>query len=475
MSTATAEHSSRTATLIDALRDIVGQAYILTDEQDMAPRLTDWRGRYHGKSLCIVRPANAAQAAQLVACCAHAGVALTPQGGNTGLCGGATPMNGEVLITLERLNQIQTLDTDNYTLTAGAGCTLQALQTAAAQAQRLFPLSLASEGSATLGGALATNAGGVHVLRYGNARNLCLGLEVILPDGQIWNGLRALRKDNAGYALKHLFIGAEGTLGLITAATVQLFPQPRHHALAWVGVNTIAAALRLLERLRQRAAERVNAFELIDAQALGLVLRHCAGTRTPIDAQTPWHVLIELADTADPIQSLLENTVEAALEAGEVNDAVFAGNLAQSQSLWSLRERISEAQQREGTSIKHDISLPTSAIPHFIESCTAALEAHFPGLRILCFGHLGDGNLHLNLSHPQPAEQERLMAQSEQARRIVHDLVLDNHGSIAAEHGIGQLKRDELRRTQNPVERALMTTLKKSLDPQGLMNPGKVL
>lgn len=462
--------------LIEALRREIGAANVLADASDMAPYLTDWRGRYQGSALAVARPGTTEEVAAVVRLCAQAGVGIVPQGGNTGLCGGATPRGGEVLVCTRRLDRVRTIDVANNTITVEAGCTLAAVQEAAASADRLFPLSLAAEGTATIGGNLATNAGGVQVLRYGNARELCLGLEVVLPDGRIWNGLRALRKDNTGYDLKHLFIGAEGTLGIITAAVLKLFSRPRQIAAAWVGVPTPEAAVALLTRLRGKIGGRVTAFELVGRSALDLVLKNIPGSRDPLARHSPWQVLIELADTMESdLNGALELTLGEAIEAGEVSDAALARSEAQRGALWRLRENISEAQKIEGLSIKHDISLPVSRIPEFIQRCDEALVAAFPGVRIVCFGHLGDGNLHYNQSKPAAQENETFVARTKTVNRVVHDLVAELGGSISAEHGLGQLKREEILRYKREVEMDLMRAVKKALDPRGLMNPGKVV
>ncbi|MCX7896930.1 MAG: FAD-binding oxidoreductase [Rhodocyclaceae bacterium] len=461
---------------IAELSRLVGAAHVLTQPADLSPYCTDWRGRYHGEALAVVRPANTQEVAAVVAACHRAGIAIVPQGGNTGLVGGATPIGGEVVLSLTRLNRIRAIDAANHTLIAEAGCTLKQVQEAAAQAGRLFPLSLASEGTATIGGNLATNAGGVQVLRYGNARELCLGLEVVLPDGRIWNGLKGLRKDNTGYDLKHLFIGAEGTLGVITAAVLKLFAPPRSQATAWVAVPSPAAAVALLTRLREAIGGRITAFELIGQPALELVLKHIPGSRAPFSTPSPWHVLVELSDTlATDLATPLAHTLTTACEAGEALDVVLAQNARQSQALWSLRENISEAQKIEGFSIKHDISLPVSALPAFLAACDAALKQAFPGVRIVCFGHLGDGNLHYNQSMEHAHDNAELMAAQPRVNRLVHDHVARFCGSISAEHGLGQLKRTEILRYKEAVEIELMRRIKKALDPEGLMNPGKVV
>jgi len=431
--------------MIEQLQSLLGVSHVLTE-----PVCTDWRGRYTGKPLAVVRPANTEEVAAVVGLCARHHIAIVPQGGNTSLCGGATPLGGEVVLSLSRLNHIRSTCNDHCVVEAG--CTLAAVKEAAALQDRLFPLSLAAEGSALIGGNLSTNAGGVQVLRYGNARELCLGLEVVLPDGRIWNGLRALRKDNTGYDLKQLFIGAEGTLGIITAAVLKLFPLPKNLVTAWVAVPDPTAAVALLHRLNS-----VTAFELIGQTALDLVLKHVSAARAPLPDRPRWQVLIE-ADTTD-----LEEHLEAAMEAGEVTDAILAQSTAQAKTLWNLREAIPEAERAEGFAIKHDISIPLSQLAAFIARADEALSDR----TIICFGHLGDGNLHYNIVAPLP--------HTDAVNRIVYDLVHELGGSFSAEHGIGQLKRDELLRYKSDVELDLMHTLKHALDPQGRMNPGKVL
>ena len=459
----------------DQLRAVVGTTRVLTDAKDVAPYCTDWRGRYTGTTSCVVLPGTTEEVAAVVRICAEAGTAIVPQGGNTGLCGGATPTGGEVVIVLTRLNRIRAVDPDNNSMTVEAGCTLHAVQQAAQEIDRLFPLSLAAEGSATIGGNLATNAGGVQVLRYGNARELTLGLEVVLADGRIWNGLRALRKDNTGYDLKHLFIGAEGTLGLITAATLKLFPRPRAHAVAWVAVPDPAAAVSLLGQLRDAAGDNVTAFEIVGRPALELVLRHIPDARDPLAGKPAWQVLVELSGARDDLAATLEQALQRAAEEGVIGDAVLAASEAQTAALWALRENVSEAQKIEGVSIKHDIAVPVSRLPEFIARADAALRAAFPQLRIVCFGHIGDGNLHYNLSRPDAQSNASFIAQTESVNRIVHDLVHALGGSISAEHGLGQLKREEVLRYKSATEMDMMRAVKQALDPRGLMNPGKLL
>lgn len=461
--------------LLNELCRITSAEFLLTADDDVAPYCTDWRGRYTGRPLCVVLPATPGEVAAIVRACAQARVPIVPQGGNTGLVGGATPRGGEVLVSLKRLNRIRAVDAGNNAITVEAGCTLHAVRQAAAAVERLFPLSLAAEGSATIGGNLSTNAGGVQVLRYGNARELTLGLEVVLPDGRLWNGLRALRKDNTGYDLKHLFIGAEGTLGLITAATLRLFPRPHAPTTAWVAVPSPAAAVELLGFVRERAGDAVMAFEIVGRSALELVLCHFPAIRNPLAGDHAWHVLLELADSHADSVTRLEMVLQEAMLENLASDAVIAASEAQRAALWALRENISEAQRIEGFSIKHDIAVPVSRIPEFIERADAALQAAFPAVRIVCFGHIGDGNLHYNLSQSAAGSNEAFIARTAAVNRIVHDLVHALDGSISAEHGLGQLKREEVVRYKSDVEMDLMRAIKWALDPENLMNPGKVL
>jgi FAD/FMN-containing dehydrogenase len=464
--------------LLDALLAIVGPGYLL-DGDEAGAYLTDWRGRYRGLARAVVKPGDTAQVAAVLGVCAGAGVPVVPQGGNTGLCGGATPLpdGRAVVLNVSRLNRIRAVDPLDDSICVEAGCTLAQVHAAAEAVDRLFPLSLAAEGSCEIGGNISTNAGGVHVLRYGNARDLVLGLEVVLPDGRIWNGLRGLRKDNAGYDLKQLFIGAEGTLGVVTAAVLRLFPRPRARAVAWIGVAGLPAALHLLARLRSSCGDRVTAFELVGRPALDLVLRHIPGSIDPLPSHGGWAVLLELADSvAEPgLDNLLEAEVAHAMKEGWVRDAAVAGSLAQIGALWRLRENISEAQKIEGFSIKHDISVPVSRIPIFLAEAEIALRAAYPDVRVVAFGHFGDGNLHYNLSRPDSEDNRSFLARTAAVNRLVHDLVAAHQGSIAAEHGIGQLKRGELQHYRSPLDLELMRRLKQALDPLGLMNPGKVL
>ena len=464
--------------LIETLADIVGAQNVITDAQTMHPYLGDWRGRYRGAARCVVRPGSTAEVAAVVRACSAAGVAMLPQGGNTSHCGASIPdKSGKtVLISLSRLNKIRAVDAANNTITVEAGCVLQNLQEAALAVDRLFPLSLAAEGSCQIGGNLSTNAGGVQVLRYGNARELVLGLEVVLPDGEVWNGLRGLRKDNTGYDLKQLFIGAEGTLGIITAAVVKLFPLPRSTATAWLAIASPQAAIGLLNGLQAAFGAMLTACELVSDISLGMVLKHIPGAQPPLE-KSPWYLLVELSGSGEEaaLRDALATFLEPALENGEISDAVLAQSVDQAKRLWNLRESISEAQKIEGFSIKHDISVPVSRIPEFLERAGAALQHAWPGIRIVAFGHVGDGNLHYNQSKPEAGENAAFIAAQPQVNEMVHDIVHQLGGSISAEHGIGQLKREEILRYKSPLEMQMMRTIKQAFDPRGLMNPGKVV
>jgi FAD/FMN-containing dehydrogenase len=466
------------ATLRARLDAAVGSAQVLTAPADVAPFLTDWRGRYHGRAMAVVRPGTTDEVAAVVRACAADSIPIVPQGGNTGQCGGATPdeTGAAVVLSLARLNRIRAIDADNSTLTAEAGVTLAAVREAASNAGFLFPLSLAAEGTCTIGGNLATNAGGTGVLRFGNARELVLGIEVVLADGRVWSALRGLRKDNTGYDLKQLFIGAEGTLGIVTAAVLKLFPAPRTCVSALAAVADVGAAVRLLSVVRQALGDRLTGFELMSAYALALSRKHLPTLPHPLPGH-PWYVLVQADDSAgdSPLQTQVERTLGNAIEAGVVADAVIAQSVDQANALWALRENIAEAQRREGPNIKHDIAVPVSAIPRFLETTDAALAAQFPGAPLVTFGHLGDGNLHYNLAAPPGVDPTAFLAHADSANRIVHDLVAAFGGSISAEHGIGQQKREELKRCKSTVELDLMRALKATLDPAGILNPGKVL
>ena len=464
--------------LLDTLRDAVGAAQVLTDG-DLSSWELDWRKRYRGRALAVVRPANTAQVAAVVRACAAHRTGVVAQGGNTGLVGASVPDNSgtQVLLSLSRLNRIRHIDAANLTITVEAGCILQAVQEAAAAQGLLFALSLAAEGSCTLGGNLATNAGGTQVLRYGNARDLCLGLEVVTAAGEVWDGLSGLRKDNTGYSLRDLFIGSEGTLGIITAATLKLHPRPAASMTALAALPSLEAAVQLLQMARSRLGAGLTGFEVMNAFSLDLVARYCAPLKQPLPA-SPWMVLLEQSDLESEAhaRALFEGLLEAALDAHSITDAVVAESLQQSNALWQLRESIPLAQAQHGINIKHDISLPISSIAAFVAGTDAALVHAFPGVRIVNFGHLGDGNLHYNVQPPDAALAENFVRDHEAAvNALVYDAVIVNRGSISAEHGIGALKREALVQHKSPVALQLMRAIKQALDPLGIMNPGRLL
>ena len=464
---------------IEEIQAIVGPAGLITSPVEVAPYATDWRKRYLGKPAAVVRPASTAEVAGVVRVCADSRTAIVPQGGNTGLCGAATPdsSGSQIVLNLSRMNRVRAIDTRNNTMTVDAGCVLAKLQNTAEEAGRLFPLSLAAEGSCEIGGNLSTNAGGTAVLRYGNARELVLGLEVVLPSGEVWEGLRGLRKDNTGYDLKQLFIGAEGTLGVITAAVLKLFPLPKSHATAVVALQSPEKALALLERALEACGERLTGFELFSDFCLSLVLKHFRDTTAPFRHRFPHYVLMELSDTqsGEGVRDLVESMLEAALGEKNILDAAVAQSETQARDFWKLREFISEAQAHEGPNVKHDVSIPISRIADFISATDAELARAHTGVRMVTFGHLGDGNLHYNVSAPQGVDPDVFVRNTAVINRLVHDSVARFGGSISAEHGLGQLKRDEIQRYKSPLELELMRKLKRTLDPDGIMNPGKVL
>ena len=465
--------------LIDSLRQICGEAHVLSGGGFTAYE-RDWRGREHGKALCVVRPAHTAEVSAVVKACAAVGVAMVPQGGNTGLVMGSTPDTSgqEVVISLQRMHKVRQIDPANATLTAEAGCILQHLQQTAEQAGFLLALSLASEGSCTLGGNLASNAGGTQVLRYGNTRDLCLGLEVVTAQGDVWSGLSGLRKDNTGYDLRHLFIGSEGTLGIITAATMKLFPKPAAQRTAWAAVPSVQAALDLLGLAQQQLGAGLTGFEMMSQAALSLIARHFPALKVPFWQEAPYCVLLELSDTESEshAEQRLEQMLGIALDKNVASEAVIAQSLSQSRELWQVRESISSAQAAEGLNIKHDISLPVSAIPAFVKQTDTALANALPGLRIVNFGHLGDGNLHYNIQCPEGADAAHFLKTNEpQVNDMVYDAVMSFGGSVSAEHGIGRLKVESLPHYKDPVALQLMRNIKQALDPQKLMNPGRVL
>src|SRR3569832_925282 len=464
---------------LDSCRQAIGASYVLTQASDMASYLTDWRKRFTGRALAIVRPANTGEAAAVIRLCNHHHNPIVPQGVNTGLVLGSVPdaSGTAIVLSLNRMNRIRAIDLVNNTMTVEAGCILEQVQAAAAESGRLFPLSLAAQGSCTIGGNLSTNAGGTAVLRYGNMRELCLGLEVVTAQGEVWNGLAGLRKDNTGYDLRDLFIGAEGTLGVITAAVLKLFPQPKAQLTAFAAMHTPDDALKLLSMAQSHCGSSLTGFDLISEFCLRLVSRHFPQLQRPFPQSYPQYVLLELSDSEseEHAMAMLETVITAALEEGILQDAVVASSISQSRMLWQIREHIPLAQAEDGKNIKHDVSVPISRIGDFIRETDALLQQAFPGCRMVTFGHLGDGNLHYNVSSPENVQDEEFIKQQGAVNRVVHDSVHRFGGSISAEHGLGALKRDEIRLYKSDVELRLMQSIKQALDPQNLMNPGKVL
>tara|TARA_B100000683_G_scaffold43954_1_gene39683 strand:+ start:4537 stop:5973 length:1437 start_codon:yes stop_codon:yes gene_type:complete len=466
--------------VLDRLHAIVGDTGVITDDYDKSPYLNDERGYYTGATPMVVRPASTEEVSEIVRICNETRTPIVPQGGNTGLCGGATPYEhgGEILLSLTRMNKVRDIDALNYAITVEAGVILADVQTAAEEADRYFPLSLGGEGTARIGGNLSTNAGGTGVLRYGPARDMCLGLEAVLPDGRIWNGLTGLRKDNTGYDLKHLFIGAEGTLGIITAACLKLFPKPADIQTAFVAVGNEHAAVDLLARARRITDDRVVTFEYMPRDAIALVLKHVDGTRDPMPTAYDHYVLMELAAgeaAAAELRAMLEKVLGDGLEDGIVLDAVFAESGQQAADFWKIRETIPEAQKYEGASSKHDISVPVSRVADFLVETIADLEKMVPGIRPCAFGHVGDGNIHFNLSRPADMSDGDFRAMEPEIHKAVYDRTVFMGGSISAEHGIGRLRRGELDTYKSPVALDVMRSIKATLDPNGIMNPGKVL
>jgi FAD/FMN-containing dehydrogenase len=461
--------------LILRFRSIVGDKYAVTEASDVVAYVTEERGLFHGRSPLVLRPGSTAEVSAICKLATEHKIALVPQGGNTGLVGGQTPHNGEVVVSTRRLDRIRDIDTASNTMTCESGVVLQVAQQKAADVDRLFPLSLGAEGSCTIGGNLSTNAGGTAALAYGVAREMALGLEVVLADGRILNGLSKLKKDNTGYDLRNLFIGAEGTLGIITAATLKLFPKPRAIETAFVGLKSPVDALKLLTTAQNEAAGTLTSFELLSDIAVDFSVRHGIGIRDPLAGKHAWYVLMELSSPREDSRATLESILELGMQQGIVDDAAIAANLGQRQAFWKLRDEMSAAQKPEGGSIKHDISVPVAAVPAFIAQANAAVVKLVPGARPVPFGHLGDGNIHYNVSQPIGADTADFMGRWHEVNAAVFEIVLRMGGSISAEHGIGVLKRDELPDVKDKVAIELMRAIKSTLDPLGIMNPGKVL
>jgi FAD/FMN-containing dehydrogenase len=460
------------------LRGLLGADSVLTDAADTEPFLVDQRQLYRGSALAVVLPRDVAGVARVIGWCNQHRIGVVPQGGNTSYCGGATPDESgrQLLLSLRRLNRIRAVDADNFSLTAEAGCVLASVQRAAAAVERFFPLSLGSEGSCQIGGNLATNAGGLNVVRYGMTRELLLGIEAVLPDGQVLNGLKSLRKDNTGYDLKSLLVGSEGTLGVITAATLKLWPAMRSSATALVAIAKPADAVSLLGLLKARAGERLSSFELLPRIAIELTVRHVSGVTDPLSAVYPWYILCELTSAADEaLSELLQQTLAEAAEGSLLLDAALSSSERVRAAFWRLRESVPEAQRHAGVSLKHDISVAVTSLPQFIEEASLWVRTHVSDGVLVCYGHAGDGNLHFNINCIERARSEAFLAQEPQIRRAIHDLVAKYHGSISAEHGIGRLKREELQRYTSPVALGTMRAIKQALDPNGIMNPGKLL
>jgi FAD/FMN-containing dehydrogenase len=464
---------------IDALVHIVGEDHAIRDEADMARYLTEWRDRYHGKAALVLKPGSTGEVSAILKCANETRTAIVPQGGNTGLVGAQIPdeSGNEVIVSLERLTHVRDIDLASNTMTVEAGLTLALAQQVAESAGRLFPLSLASEGSCQIGGVLATNAGGMAVLAYGSARDLALGLEVVLADGRVWDGLKTLRKDNTGYDLKDLFIGSEGTLGIITAAVLRLFPRPMERVTCIAGVNELERAPEFFTRVYDAAGPMVTAFEILPRIGLEFVLKHGRDTRDPFLSPHPWYLLFDLTSprVGEEPHRLAEALLQEGIEAGEITDAVIATSLKQTQEFWRLRELMSEVQKQEGGSIKHDVSVPVARVPEFIARANQLVELMIPGARPVPFGHLGDGNIHYNVSQPIGMDKDVFLSNWEALNAAVHEIVLDLGGSISAEHGIGRMKRDLLPHAKGPLAVELMRKIKTSFDPNGILNPGKLL
>jgi FAD/FMN-containing dehydrogenase len=461
--------------LLDELKTVVGEKGWTTDEDSLAPHLSERRGAVLGKTSIMVSPQTTAEVASIVSLCSKAGVAIVPQGGNTGLCGGAIPdRSGEqVLLSMSRLNQVRRVDADDFSIVVEAGCILADVQSAALAANRMFPLSLAAEGSCQIGGNLSTNAGGINVIRYGTARQQVLGLEVVLADGNIWDGLRSLRKDTGGYDMKQVFIGSEGTLGIITAATLRLYPEPRNSCTAFLALPSTNSAVQLLGRIRAACMDQIQAFELISDTAMSFAVRHGTGVVSPFSVAHPCYVLVEAAAAGD--NSAFEAELESAITDGQVLDAVMAKSSSEADKLWRIRHAIPESQGAEGVSLKHDISVPIGRIGEFMDRAEKIVHDIVPDARIVVFGHVGDGNLHYNISQPSGVDGDEFRRVGEPASSAVYALVHDFGGSFSAEHGVGVLKKGYLQQFRSDTELDLMRTLKRALDPNNTLNPGKVI
>ncbi|MGV8936359.1 MAG: FAD-binding oxidoreductase [Allorhizobium sp.] len=465
--------------LLDRFIEIVGPQNALTDQQDIAPYLTENRGLYHGSSPLVLKPANTGEVSQILKLASATFTPVVPVGGRTGLVGGQVPRDGgrDILLSLERMTRIREIDPVANVIVADGGCVLAEIQKAAETHDRLFPLSLGSEGSCRIGGNLSTNAGGTAVLAYGNMRQLCLGLEVVLPTGEIWDGLRRLKKDNSGYDLRDLFIGSEGTLGVITGAVLKLYPRPLGHQVAFAGLNSPADALKLFQQAATLCGTALTGFELMPRIGIEFTSRNIPGVRDPLETVHPWYALIDIStsDSADTAQTMVEALMESGFESGLVRDGVIATSLTQQNALWHMRESMSDAQKPEGGSIKHDVSVPISNVPVFMEEAAVAVMEAMPGARICAFGHLGDGNIHYNISQPVGADKAQFIGRWREINAIVHRIVHAHGGSISAEHGVGQLKRDELIGSRPDIETELMNRIKLAFDPAGILNPGKVV
>jgi len=465
--------------LLDRFAAIVGEKHATRDPVEIAPHLVENRGLYHGASPMLLKPGSVEEVSAILKLASETGTAIVPQTGNTGLVGGQTPREGgsDIILSLERMNRIRDIDPVGNTMIVDGGCILADVHKAAAEHGRMFPLSLGSEGSCRIAGNLSTNAGGTAVLAYGNMRQLCLGLEVVLPTGEIWNGLRRLKKDNTGYDLRDLFIGAEGTLGVITGAVLKLFPQPLGHQVAFAGLQSVDEALTLFKNASSLCGTALTGFELMPRIGIEFTARHIPGVRDPLETAYPWYVLIDIStsDSAETAERMMTTLLEQGYEAGLIQDATIASSEAQQKAIWHMRESMSDAQKPEGGSIKHDVSVPVAQVPQFMAEAEKAVIAALPGARICAFGHMGDGNIHYNISQPVGADKEEFIGRWHEMNKIVHGLVLQHGGSISAEHGIGQLKRDELASIRSDIEMDLMRRIKMAFDPAGVMNPGKVL